>query len=99
MKLELTSTKTNPLFGRKEITFVVNEPSTPQRSKVRIELAVALRIELNQVYIRHMETKSGTRQTVGLAHVYDDPENALKVEPKHIVKRNESASPEEPKEE
>jgi ribosomal protein S24E len=99
LKLDLTSTKINPLFGRKEILFLVDDPVTPPRSKVRIEIAVALRTELDHVYIRYMETKSGTHHTVGLAHVYDDPENAIKVEPKHIVKRNESASPEEPKEE
>ena len=99
MKLDLTSTKINPLFGRKEISFLVDDPVTPHRSKVRIEIAVELRTDLDNVYIRPLETKSGTHQTVGLAHVYDDPENAIKVEPKHIVKRNESASPEEPKEE
>ena len=97
MKLILTSTKTNPLFRRQEVEFKVEEPSTPSRSSVRIELAVALRVELNQVYVREMKTKSGTRTTVGVAHVYDDPEMALKVEPKHIVERNMSAAPAEPK--
>ena len=98
MNLVLTSTKTNPLFKRQEVEFKVEEPSTPSRSSVRIELAVALRVELNQVYIREMKTKSGTRTTLGVAHVYEDPETALKVEPKHIIERNKSAAP-EPKEE
>lgn len=96
MKLILTSTKTNPLFKRQEVEFKVEEPSTPSRSSVRIELAVALRVELNQVYVREMKTKSGTRTTFGVAHVYEDPEMALKVEPKHIVERNMSAAPAEP---
>ena len=97
MKLILTSTKINPLFKRQEVEFKVEEPSTPSRSSVRIELAVALRVELNQVYIREMETKSGTRTTFGVAHVYEDPKMALKVEPKHIIERNMSAAPAEPK--
>ncbi len=96
MKLILTSTKTNPLFKRQEVEFKVEEPSTPSRSSVRIELAVALRVELNQVYVREMKTRSGTRTTVGVAHVYEDPEMALKVEPKHIQERNMSAAPAEP---
>ncbi len=96
MKLILTSTKTNPLFKRREVEFKVEEPSTPSRSSVRIELAVALRVELNQVYVREMKTKSGTRTTVGVAHVYEDPKMALKVEPKHIIERNMSAAPAEP---
>ena len=96
LKLVLTSTKTNPLFKRREIEFKVEEPSTPSRSSVRIELAVALRVELNQVYVREMKTKSGTRTTLGIAHVYEDPETALKVEPKHIIERNMSAAAPEP---
>jgi ribosomal protein S24E len=96
LKLILTSTKTNPLFKRREVEFKVEEPSTPSRSSVRIELAVALRVELNQVYVREMKTKSGTRTTVGVAHVYEDPKMALKVEPKHIIERNMSAAPAEP---
>ena len=96
MKLVLTSTKTNPLFKRQEIEFKVDEPSTPSRTSVRIELAVALRVEMNQVYVREMKTKSGTRTTVGFAHVYEDPKTALKVEPKHIIERNVSAAPSEP---
>jgi ribosomal protein S24E len=96
LNLVLTSTKTNPLFKRREIEFKVEEPSTPSRSSVRIELAVALRVEMNQVYVREMKTKSGTRTTLGVAHVYEDPETALKVEPKHIIERNMSAAAPEP---
>jgi ribosomal protein S24E len=96
LKLVLTSTKTNPLFKRREVEFKVEETSTPSRSSVRIELAVALRVELDQVYVRKIETKSGTRTTVGVAHVYEDPKMALKVEPKHIIERNMSAAPAKP---
>ena len=69
------------------------------RSSVRIELAVALRVELNQVYVREMKTRSGTRTTLGIAHVYEDPETALRVEPKHIIERNMSAASQEPEQE
>lgn len=92
MNMTITSTKTNPLFKRREIEFRVEEPSTPSRSSVRIELAVALRVEMDQVYVREMKTRSGTRTTLGVAHVYEDPETALKVEPKHIIERNMSAA-------
>lgn len=96
MNLTITSTETNPLFGRREIAFQVEEISTPSRSSVRIELAVKLRVETNQVYVREMNTVSGTRTTRGVAHVYEDPETALKVEPRHIMERNKSATPPEP---
>ncbi len=96
MNLTITSTETNLLFKRREVGFKVEEPSTPSRSSVRIELAVALRVEMNQVYVREMKTRSGTRTTIGVAHVYEDPETALKVEPKYIIERNMSAAAPEP---
>lgn len=88
MKLELTSTKVNPLIGRREVEFRVVEPVTPNRSSVKVELATALRVNLDQVYVQKMLTKSGTHLTVGVAHVYDDPATALRVEPKHVIRRN-----------
>ncbi len=91
MKLDLTSVKRNPLFNRQEVEFKVEQAATPTRSSVKIELAVALRVELNQVYVRKIKTLSGTRVTVGSAHIYDDAEQAQKVEPKYILERNAKA--------
>jgi len=88
VKLELTSTKTNPLIGRREVEFRVEEKSTPERSGIKVELATALRVNLDQVYVQKMLTKSGTHVTLGVAHVYDDPAVALRVEPKHAIRRN-----------
>ncbi len=99
MKIDLTSIKNNPLFNRNEVEFKVEQASTPNRNAVRIDLAVALKVELNQVYVRKINTISGTRTTVGYAHVYDDPEQGLKIEPKHIIKRNTTKSKTEDEEE
>ena len=96
MKLDLTTVKRNPLFNRQEVEFKVEQAATPTRSAVRIDLAVALRVELNQVYVREIKTLSGTHTTVGSAHIYDDPEQALKVEPKYIIERNAKAVPPAP---
>jgi ribosomal protein S24E len=94
MKIDLTSVKNNPLFNRQEIKFKVEQVTTPSRSSVRIGIAVAIKSELNQVYVREIKTKTGTHITVGAAHVYADPEQALKIEPKHIIERNQKAQPE-----
>ena len=91
MKLDLTSVKNNPLFNRREVAFKVVQGVI---LNVRIGISVALKTNLNQVYVREIETKAGTHTTVGTAHVYDDPEQALKVEPKYIVERNQKAQPE-----
>jgi ribosomal protein S24E len=79
-------------MGRKEIEFEVREQATPSRSDVRRDIAVIMKTDLDKVWVRKIETKAGTNVTVGLAHVYDDSEKALKVEPEHIVKRNQATS-------
>jgi len=93
MKIELTSTKNNPLLSRREVTFEIQEPTTPSRAAVRREIAVLLKADLDKVYVKKIETKTGTHRTIGLVHVYEDAENALKVEPKHIVNRNTAPEP------
>ncbi len=88
MKLELTSTKINKVVGRKELAFKVVEASTPSRADVRRDIAVLMRTDLENVYVRSLEAKSGTRTTTGVAHVYNDASTALAVEPKYIITRN-----------
>jgi len=95
LKLELTSIKVNPLIGRREVEFKVEEPATPNRSNVKVELATALRVNLEQVYVQRMGTKSGTHVTLGVAYIYDDPATALRVEPKHAIRRNSPKAKEE----
>ena len=88
VKLELTSTKINKVVGRKELAFKVNEPSTPSRADVRRDIAVLMRTELDNVYVRELKTKSGTRMITGVAHVYNDAATAMVIEPKYIIARN-----------
>ncbi|MGD2200412.1 MAG: hypothetical protein PVJ38_02125 [Candidatus Bathyarchaeota archaeon] len=86
----MTETKKNALLGRREISFQIQEPSTPSRSEVRREFAVQMKAELDQVWIRSLKTKTGTHTTVGLVHIYDDAGKALEVEPQHIIQRNKT---------
>ena len=89
MKLELTSTKINLVINRKELTFIIEENKTPSKLEVRREIAVIMRTPPENVYIRNLTSKSGTRITTGLAHVYEDSKTALAVEPKYIIIRND----------
>ncbi len=59
MKLELTSTKINKVVGRKELAFKIDEASTPSRADVRRDIAVLMRTELDNVYVRKLNTKTG----------------------------------------
>lgn len=88
MEIELTSIKDNPLLDRREINFEIHVAATPNRVEVRNKLAAMLNTDLDRVWVRKMETKSGTHRTVGLAHVYNEAADPLKMEPKHIVGRS-----------
>ncbi len=73
-----------------EVTFEIQEPSTPRRSEVRREIAVLLKTDLDNVWVKRLDTHTGTHKTVGLAHVYDSVEVAMRVEPEHIIARNKT---------
>jgi ribosomal protein S24E len=97
MKLKIVSKEKNPLMKRTEITFNIEHDQnggTPSRVEVRKEVAAQLKTKLELVYVKQLETKTGTMIAVGEANAYDSAEQAKLVEPKHIVARN--AVPEEP---
>lgn len=81
------------MIGRKEIEFEIKERATPSRAEVRRDIAVIMKTDLDKVWIRQIETKTGTNTTVGLVHIYDDAAKALQVEPEHIIKRNQAPAP------
>ncbi len=100
MRLKIASEKNNPLLKRREVYFTVEHDqtgNTPPRLEVRNAVADALKVDANLVFIKKLETKTGTRVAEGIANVYDSVEQAKLVEPKYIIKRN--SPPEKPKEE
>jgi small subunit ribosomal protein S24e len=99
MEVKILSEKTNQLLKRKEIQFQV-EHEKPGNTSTRIEVkravADALKANFDLVFIRKFETKTGTHTAFGAANLYDSIEQAKRVEPAYIVRRN---VPEESKEE
>jgi ribosomal protein S24E len=96
MKLKIVSKEHNPLMKRKEVTFRVEHAQTggtPTRIEVRKQLATLLKTDLDLVYVKQLETKTGTMVAVGEANAYESVEQAKLMEPKHIIARN--AIPEE----
>jgi small subunit ribosomal protein S24e len=108
MNVRITSEEYNPLLKRKEVAFEVEHKETggtPSRLEVRKSLATLLKSDLELVYVKKMETKTGTMIAVGEANAYDSIEQAKLVEPKHIIARNtppekqeKQEKPEEPEE-
>lgn len=102
MKVKIVSREYNPLLKRKEVIFEVEHSDTrgtPLRLEVRKELASKLKTSLDLVYVRKVETKTGTMIAVGEANAYDSVEQAKLLEPKHIVARNVPPEKAEEKEE
>ncbi len=100
MKVKITSQEQNPLLKRAEINFQVEHrdvEGTPSRLQVKDALASKLKKDPELVYIKRMETKTGTMTAEGEATAYDSVEQAKLVEPEHIIARN--VSPEESEEE
>jgi len=100
MAVKIVSTKENPLLMRKEIQFHVDHEetgSTPPRLEIRKAVADALKTDVDLVFIKRFETKTGMHTAVGLANLYDSVEQAKLIEPEYIIKRN--IPPEKPKEE
>ncbi len=99
MDVKVISKKKNPLLKRKEVQFQVEHNqtgSTPTRLETRRAVAKALKTDADLVFVKKLETKTGTHTAVGLANVYDSVEQAKFVEPEYIIKRN--VPPEKPEE-
>ncbi len=100
MQVKIDSTKDNPLLKRKEVGFTIIQgpkEKTPQRLEVKKAVAVELKIGDDVVFVKRMNTKTGTNITKGVANVYQSVDQAKIVEPGYIRKRN--SPPEKPKEE
>lgn len=99
LKIEVVSAKPNPLLGRRDVRFVVQQPITPSRKQVREELASTLKVDLTKVYVVSLGVQTGSQKTQGEAHVYDSEAQAMLVEMTHIVERNKGTKKVEDKEE
>lgn len=83
--------KVNPLLKRKEVRFKVEHAAkekTPGRLEVKKALAAELKLNEELVFIKKMQTLTGTNITVGIANAYETTDQAKLVEPEYIRKRN-----------
>lgn len=91
MEVKITQQRYNPLLKRREVAFELEHAqtrSTPTRLEVRKTLAEILKTNLDLVYVKRVETKTGTMIAVGEANAYDSAQQARLIEPKHIIARN-----------
>lgn len=102
MEVKITEEQQNILLKRKEILFEVEHSQTkgtPSRLEIRNKLAEMLKTKPELVYVKRVETKTGTMKAKGEANAYESVEQAKLVEPKYIVTRNMPAEKKEKAEE
>jgi len=94
MKIQIINQQRNELLKRNEVTFQVDHEGsgTPSRVEIRQKLAGMLKTDEEKVYVKKIETKTGSMTAVGEANVYDSVEQAKQIEPEHIILRNTSKS-------
>jgi small subunit ribosomal protein S24e len=91
MEVKIISKKENPLLKRKEVQFKVEhgpKGKTPARLDLKRSLAAELQVNEKLVFIKNMRTLTGTSTAVGAANAYETVEQAKRIEPDYIIKRN-----------
>ena len=91
MRLEIIGKFENKLLERVEYVFKINHEAqgTPSRKDIREAVSKFLGIDKDLVVVRRVKTPFGVNEAYAEVFVYENKENLLKIEPKHILKRNE----------
>ena len=90
MEIKFVSVKKNPLLNRKEVDFLIEQYSktTPSRLEIKRKIAAELKTTEETVFVKKMQTLTGSNITVGIANIYENIKHADFIESKHIKKRN-----------
>jgi small subunit ribosomal protein S24e len=88
MDLEIKKNERNELLKRSEIIAEAKEKSTPSRNALREKLSALLNAPQERIIVEKVETGFGDKKATVYAKVYDKREQLMKVEQKHMLKRN-----------
>ena len=101
MEIEVVEKMDNKLLNRMEVRFRVvhTGKKTPERELVKNDLAEMFKVKKEQVIVDHIKTKFGVQESIGYAKVYKTVDDAGKVEPEYLLKRNKAAPKKAGKEE
>ncbi|RLF60483.1 MAG: 30S ribosomal protein S24e [Thermoplasmata archaeon] len=99
MELEIIEKRENPLLNRTEIKFRVKHQGekTPERELVKNDLAEMLKVNKSLIIIDYIRPGFGMAISSGYAKVYKSMEDAKRVEPSYILKRNKFGEAKEEK--
>lgn len=88
--IEIITQKKNELLKREEIKMRISheQAPTPARDAVASKLAAMLNSDRDKTIIQEIKSEFGNNNSLGYANVYESKEDAMKIEAKHLLKRN-----------
>lgn len=98
MEIKILDDKENKLLNRREVLFEVSHEDvggTPTRRDIKMKLASILKRNTELLFIKKIETKRGTKISVGTVNIYNSLKEAKMIEPEYAIKRNLQAEKEE----
>jgi ribosomal protein S24E len=99
MDLDITKERDMPLLSCKRYTmFIGFKGATPDRKKVRDELAKKVKADPELTVIKHIYTRYGVERAKVIANVYSKKEDMLRLEEKQLLSKHSDKKPEEKKE-
>ncbi len=79
----------NKLLNRRELELIIEyESSTPKRDEVREFVAKQYGAEKERIIIEKLESLFGTLKARAHIHIYQKPEDAVRFERRHILRRH-----------
>ena len=90
VNIKILSVEDNPILHRTEIKFEIEHlgMGSPNRIEVRDKLAALQSAKTELTFIKKMKSRFGKPSVSGHAIIYEDEENARKLEPKYSQIRN-----------
>ncbi|MCQ2086237.1 MAG: 30S ribosomal protein S24e [archaeon] len=90
MKIKVEEKRDNVLFKRTEICFTIDHDgeSTPVKTAIAEDIAKQMKVKRDQVVLSGIKSIYGNGRSKGYARIYTSKEDAQKVEPEFILKRN-----------
>ncbi len=90
MELELTEIRENPFLKRKEVYGVIihRNQATPGRQEIIKRVAAELNTNAENTVLVNIHSQFGAPQSRIELHIYENPTDAQKIEPKYRLKRS-----------
>ncbi|MFA5357778.1 MAG: 30S ribosomal protein S24e [archaeon] len=88
MNLDVKKNNRNELLKRSEVIAETEDKATPSRNALREKLSAMLNAPQERIIVEKVETGFGNKKATVYAKIYDTKEQLMKIEQKHMLKRN-----------